>query len=126
MATDSLTKTQWRDRALRAKNRATAVAKATAEQADRITGFGVALGAAAGMGYYMAKSQDADGKWWGMDKEIWVSGGLFLVSLMLGARKDRASQMSAHLFLQAATGVGSAYAYGIAHQKAGGGNPDFS
>ncbi len=126
MATDSLSKTQWRDRALRAKNRAAAVAKATAEQADRITGFGVAIGAAAGMGYYMAKSQADGGKWWGMDKEIWVAGGLFLLSMVLGARKDRASQMSAHLFLQAATGVGSAYAYGVAHQKAAGTNPDFS
>ena len=126
MAEANLTKTQWRDRALRAKNRAAAVAKATADQADRITGFGVALASAAGMGYYMAKSTDTDGKWWGMDKEIWVAGGLFLLSMVLGARKDRASQMSAHLFLQAATGVGSAYAYGVAHQKAAGTNPDFS
>lgn len=126
MPADSLTKTEWRDRALRAQNRAKNVAKGVAEQADRITGFGVAIGSAAGMGYYMAKSTDGDGKWWGMDKELWVAGGLFILSLALGARKDRASQMSSHLFLQAATGVGSAYAYGVAHQKAAGTNPDFS
>ncbi len=93
------------------------MAKSAADQADKITGFAVAVGAAAGMGYYMAKSTDTDGKWWGMDKEIWIAGVSAAVAFWLGSRKDRASQMTAGLFLNVATGVGSAYAYNLAYEK---------
>ena len=102
------------------------MAKGAAEQADKITGFGVAIASAAGMGYYMAKSTDTDGKWMGVDKEIWVAGITAALSFWLGSKKDRASQMSANLLLNVATGVGSSYAYGVAFQKVAGTNPDFS
>ena len=126
MADQALSKTEWRDRAIRAQNRAKKVAEGFAQQSDKLTGFGIALASAGGMGYYMAKSDDTDGQWWGMDKEVWVTGGLLLISMVLGARKDRGSQMTSNIFLQAATGIGSAYMYGMAHQKTSGTNPDFS
>lgn len=102
------------------------MAAGAADQADKITGFGVAIASGAGMGYYMAKSTDTDGKWMGVDKEIWVAGITAALAFWLGAKKDRASQMSANLLLNVATGVGSAYAYGVAFQKVAGTNPDFS
>ena len=100
--------------------------EAAARQADRITGFGVAILSAAGMGFYMAKSTDTDGKWWGVDKEIWVAGISAALSFWLGGRRDAASQMSSNLLLHVATGVGSGYAYGMAYQKTKGAAPDFS
>jgi len=124
----------WKDKtksevvgiARRANARARSMAAGAAEQADKITGFGIAVASAAGMGFYMAKSTDTDGKWWGVDKEIWVAGITAALSFWLGARKDRASQMSSNLLLSIATGVGSSYAYGVAYQKVAGSNPDFS
>lgn len=120
------TKKQALDLARRANARVRSIAAAGAAQADKITGFGIALGSAAGMGYYMAKSTDLDGKWWGMDKEIWVAGIAAALAFWLGSRKDRASQMSANLLLNVATGVGSGYAYGLAYQKVKGAPQDFS
>lgn len=113
----AISKTKALDMARRANARARAMAQGAADQADKITGFGVALGASAGMAYYMAKSTDTDGKWWGMDKEIWVAGLLAALSFWLGAKKDRASQMTSSLFLNAATGVGAAYVYGVTFQR---------
>ena len=128
MATDwkEKTKTEVVDIARRANARARSMAAGAAEQADKITGFGIAIASAAGMGFYRAKSTDTDGKWWGVDKEIWVAGVTAGLAFYLGSRKDRASQMSSNLLLSIATGVGSSYAYGVAFQKVAGTNPDFS
>ncbi len=100
-----------------AKQRARNMAESMSNQADKITGFAVALGSAAGMGYYMAKSTDTDGQWWGMDKEVWVAGFAAALSFWLGGKKDKASKLTADLALSVATGVGSAYAYGAAYNK---------
>jgi hypothetical protein len=124
--TKATTKTQALDLARRANARARSMAAGAAQQADKITGFAVAVGASAGMGYYMAKSTDTDGKWMGVDKEIWVAGITAALAFWLGSKKDKASQMSANLLLSVATGVGSSYAYGVAYQKVGGQRPDFS
>jgi hypothetical protein len=94
------------------------MAAGAADQADKISGFAVAIGSAAGMGYWMAKSTDTDGQWMGMDKEIWVAGISAAVGFWLGSKKDKASQMTANLALSVATGVGSAYAYNLAYEKA--------
>ncbi len=119
------TKKEVVDIARRANDRARSMARGAADQADKITGFGIALGSAAGMGYYMAKSTDTDGKWMGVDKEIWVAGISAALAFWLGSKKDRASQMSANLLLNVATGIGSSYAYGVAYQKVAGSGPDF-
>jgi hypothetical protein len=100
-----------------AKARAKNMAASMSDQADKITGFAVAVGSAAGMGYYMAKSTDSDGQWWGMDKEIWVTGFAAAIAFWLGGKKDKASTVTANLALSVATGVGSAYAYGVAYKK---------
>lgn len=85
-------------------------AEGIARQADRVMGFGVAVGAAAGMSYYMARYSADKPEWMGFPKEVWIGLGLLFVGLYLGSRKGKSAQASAQLALSAATGIASGYA----------------
>ena len=89
------------------KNAADAIAK----QADRVISFGVSVGAAVGISYWMARyNADPDKQeWLGWPKELWISGGLLIAGLWVGSKKGRGAQMAADLLLSASTGVAAAY-----------------
>lgn len=88
-----------------------------ARQADRFTGFAVAIGGAAGLGYYMARYASEKPQWLGFDKEIWITILLAGVAFWLGSRRGRGAQMASNITLNLATGSGAGYAYAWASNK---------
>jgi len=82
-----------------------------AEIGENIMETALTIGAGAGMGYVAAKFP---GQWLGVDKELWVGGGMLLLGLTgLGGKKmsDAAMAMG--------NGVLAAYAFNMVKSKAG-------
>ena len=109
------TKTEAVEMAARYKGRYTrAMAKAKVA-GEQILQFGVAVGVAAGVGYWMGRDakKGVDPQWAGLDKEVWIGGGL----AVLGLTKLGGESMSG--FARAAgTGVLSAWGYNAARTRA--------
>lgn len=109
------TKTEAIEIASRYKTRyKNAIAKGK-KAGEQIMQFGVAVGIAAGIGYYMGDTVKKGGtlQWAGIDKEIWI-GGLFTVIGLTGLGGESMSGFSR----AAGTGVFSAWGYNAAYKRA--------
>lgn len=106
------TRVEAQESAVRWKTRAQNVAKKAKEGAENVLSVGVAVGAAAGVGYWIGKNP-AETQWMGIDKEIWIGGGLAVVGI-LGLGGSTMSGFARY----AGTGVLAAWAYNKAYSKA--------
>lgn len=106
------TKQEAVEAASRWKSRAQNVAKRAKEGAENTLSVGVAVGAAAAVGYWIGKNPD-DTQWMGVDKEIWI-GGLLAVIGITGMGGRTMSGFARY----AGTGVLAAWAYNKAYAKA--------
>ncbi len=105
-------KAEAEEAAGRWKTRAQNVAKKVKEGSENVLSVGVAVGAAAAVGYWIGK-KPTETQWMGVDKEIWI-GGLLAVVGITGMGGATMSGFARY----AGTGVLSAWAYNKAYQKA--------
>lgn len=106
------TRAEAQESAVRWKTRAQNVVKKGKEGAENLLGVGVAVGAAAAVGYYIGRDPE-NTQWMGIDKEIWIGGGLAALGI-LGLGGKTMSGFARY----AGTGVLAAWAYNKAYARA--------
>lgn len=94
------------------KTRAQNVAKRAKEGAENVLGVGVAVGAAAAVGYWIGRDPE-NTEWMGVDKEIWIGGILAVLGITgMGGRTMSGFARNA------GAGILSAWAYNKAFARA--------